>query len=398
MMKMMGSPFFRSAVFAACLFAGAARADDIVIGISTAQSGFLQPYDSDGVRMAKLWIEQTNAKGGLLGRKLRVVEADTKSDRTEGAKAGQAVVRDGASVVVVTCDYDYGAPSALQAQRAGVISVSLCAGDPKMGPLGVGNLSFSASSTAQSEGAALALFSLNDKKFTTGYVLLDDSVEYDKSLCTGFEWMFQQKGGKIVGKDTFKNGDPSIASQITRIAGAMKAGKVEEIILCSYSPGGPSAIRQLRAAGIDLPIMTGVGLDGTFWLPSVPQLKEFYVAVQASIFGDTRPSVNALTDAFKAKYGAAPINQHAYPIYAWFELWARAVAKTNSIDAKAVVAEMETYKREPTSLGARSFSKELHIQASLPLVINQITDGTGKVVATAEVPDIPRNVLYRLKN
>ena len=77
--------------------------------------------------------------------------------------------------------------------------------------------------------------------------------------------------------------------------------------------------------------------------------------------------------------------------------WARAVAKTKTIDAKTVVAELETYKREPTSLGPRSFSKDLHIQAALPLVINQITEGTGKVVATADVPEIPRDVLYRLK-
>ncbi len=387
----------RSLLAAAVLFTVPAHAQDIVIGFATAQSGFLTPYDSDGVRMANLWIEQTNAKGGVIGRKLKVVNADTKSDRAEGAKAGQAVLRDGASVVVVTCDYDYGAPAALQAQRAGVIAVSICAGDPKMGVMGVGNLAFSASSTAQSEGAALAQFARDDKKFTTGYILLDDSVEYDKSLCAGYEWMFQQKGGTIVGRDTFKNADPSVASQITRLANTMKAGKVEMIMFCSYSPGGPSAIRQIRAAGIELPIMTGVGLDGAFWLASVPKLKEFYVAVQASIFGDPRPAVAAIADAFKAKYGAAPINQHAYPIYAWFELWARAAEKTKSIDAKTIAAEMETYKREPTSLGPRSFSKDLHIQVSLPLVINQITDGTGKVVAMADVPEIPRDVLYRLK-
>ena len=387
----------RTLLAAAVLFAGPANAQDIVIGFATAESGFLTPYDSDGVRMANLWIEQTNAKGGLLGRKLKAVNADTKSDRAEGAKAGQAVLRDGASVVVVTCDYDYGAPAALQAQRAGMIAVSICAGDPKFGVMGVGNLAFSASSTAQSEGAALAQFAIDDKKFTTGYILLDDSVEYDKSLCAGYEWMFQQKGGKIVGRDTFKNADPSVASQITRLSNTMKAGTVDMIMFCSYSPGGPSAIRQIRAAGIEVPLMTGVGLDGAFWLASVPKLKEFYVAVQASIFGDPRPTVNAITDAFKAKYGAAPINQHAYPIYAWFELWARAVARTKTIDAKAVVAELETYKREPTSLGPRSFSKELHIQAALPLVINQITEGTGKVVATADVPEIPRDVLYRLK-
>ena len=101
----------------AVLFGGSAHAQDIVIGFATAESGFLTPYDSDGVRMANLWIEQTNAKGGLLGRKLRAANADTKSDRAEGAKAGQAVLRDGASVVVVTCDYDYGAPAALQAER-----------------------------------------------------------------------------------------------------------------------------------------------------------------------------------------------------------------------------------------------------------------------------------------
>ena len=377
--------------------ANAASSDDIVIGFATAQSGYEVPYDADGRRMALMWIDETNAAGGLLGKKLRAVFADTKSDRTEGAKAGQAVLRDGAVVVVVTCDYDYGSPAALQAQRAGVISVSICAGDPKMGPIGVGSLSFSASNAAQAEGAALAQYSLENKKFTTGYVLLDDSIEYDKSLCAGYDWLFPQKGGKIVGRDTFKNADPSIQPQITRLANAMKSAKVDEIILCSYSPGGPSAIRELRAAGIDLPIMTGVGMDGTYWFDAVPHLSEFYVAVQASIFGDPRQSVEDLKAKFKAKYGVEPINQHSYPIYAWFQLWAKAVAKTKSTEGKTVVAEMETYNKEPTALGPRSFSHALHIQATVPLVINQVTDGKGKAVAQVDAPEVPKDVLYRLK-
>ena len=377
--------------------ARAASNDEIVIGLATAQSGFEVPYDTDGRRMAQLWIDETNAAGGIDGKKLRAVFADTKSDRTEGAKAGQAVLRDGAVVVVVTCDYDYGSPAALQAQRAGVISVSICAGDPKMGPLGVGNLAFSASNVAQAEGAALAQFALETKKFTTGYVLLDDSIEYDKSLCAGYDWLFPLKGGKIVGRDTFKNADPSIASQISRLSALMKTEKVEMIMFCSYSPGGPSAIRQLRAAGINLPIMTGVGMDGTFWLGAVPNLSEYYVAVQASIFPDPRASVEAVKAKFKAKYGAEPINQHAYPIYAWFQLWAKAVAKTKTTEGKTVAAEMETYKKEDTALGSRSFSKDLHIQATAPLVINQFTDGKGKATVVIEAPEVPRDVLYRLK-
>ena len=374
-----------------------AAENEIVVGLAIAQSGIIQPYDADGIRMALLWIDETNANGGLLGKKLRVVQADTKSDRAEGVRAGQAVLREGASLVIVSCDYDYGAPSALQAQRAGVISVSLCAGDPKMGVLGIGNLAFTASNAAQAEGAALAQFSLNEKKWTTGYVLLDDSVEYDKSLCAGYEWLFPLKGGKIVGKDTFKTGDPTIAPQITRLAALMKTEKVESIMLCSYTPGGPAAIKQLRAAGINLPIMTGVGMDGTFWHAAVPGLSDFYVAVQASIFGDPRPAVEAITSKFKAKYATGPINQQAYPIYAWLQLWAKAVSKVKSVDGKAVTAEIETYQNEPTALGPRSFSRELHIQATVPLVINEIMAGKGRAVTIVEAPAVPRDVLYRLK-
>src|SRR6202043_2518406 len=76
--------------------------------------------------------------GGVLGKKLRAVFADTKSDRAEGAKAGQEVVSQGADLVVGTCDYDFGAPALLQAQKAGKISVFLCAEDAKAGVAGVG--------------------------------------------------------------------------------------------------------------------------------------------------------------------------------------------------------------------------------------------------------------------
>ena len=322
--------------------------------------------------------------------------ADTKSDRSEGVKAGRTVLEEGAVVVVVSCDYDFGAPAALQAQKAGVISVSICAGDPKMGVLGVGSLSFSASVAAQTEGAALADFSLKQKKFKSAYVLLDDSIEYDKSLCAGFDWLFPAEGGKIVGHDTFKNGDPTLAPQITRLTGIMRSETVDELILCSYIPGGASALRQIRAAGIDLPVMTGVGMDGTFWLASVPHLKDYYVAVQASIFDDPRPDVKALDDAFKVKYGVRPINQHAFPIYSWLQLWGKAVSTTGTTNGKTVVAEMEKYKDEPTALGPRSFTHETHIQTRIPMVINLITDGSGKVVGTTDTPEVPRDVLYRI--
>ena len=73
------------------------------------------------------------------------------------------------------------------------------------------------------------------------------------------------------------NSDQSIASQITKLKRPVDAKKVDFIFMGSYAPGGASATKQIRAAGINLPIIGGAGFDGTFWLGAVPNLKNFYV-------------------------------------------------------------------------------------------------------------------------
>ena len=83
-------------------------------------------------------IDEINKAGGLLGKQIKVVTADTKTDRAEGAKAGLEVLDKGAELVIVSCDYDFGAPAALAAEAAGKVSFFLCAESIKAGIPGVG--------------------------------------------------------------------------------------------------------------------------------------------------------------------------------------------------------------------------------------------------------------------
>jgi branched-chain amino acid transport system substrate-binding protein len=384
---------------AVCLSSAAQAADDIVIGFAVAQSGPVAAYDDNGTKTAQIFIDDINAKGGVLGKKLRAVFADTKSDRAEGAKAGQEVVNQGADLVVGTCDYDFGAPALLQAQKAGKISVFLCAEDAKAGIAGVGPYAFTAGVAAQLEGASLAEWGYDKQGYRNAYVLLDDSVEYTKSVCAGFDWLFPKKGGKIVDRDTFKNGDASIASQVTRLRTAIAAGKVDAIVFCSYLPGGSSAIRQIRAAGIDLPILASSTFDGTYWLDAVPDLTNFYVPVQASVYGDDpRPEVTALIERYRQKFKDGPVTEFAFPIYSFLQLWAQAVEKAGTVDAAKVVAVLNSFHDEPSILGPRSFSPQLHIQDRSPFLIVSISNHTGKVIDSWRVSEpIPNEVLYRLK-
>ena len=267
--------------------AGSASADDktITIGMATAKSGWMQAYDKPAREAALIRIEEINAAGGLLGKKIKVVEADTKTDRAQGAKAGLAVLDKGAQMVVVSCDYDFGAPAALVAKSKGKISFFLCAESIKAGIQGVGPNSFSASVLAAVQGATMAEWSYKKKNTRTFYVLLDTWIEYNKGICDGFNWMVPKlKGAKVVGRDTFKNKDASVAAQITRIKNLGK--EPDAIMLCSVMPGAASVIKQIRAAGIKSMILNGSAVDGSYWLKAVPNLSNFYVPVQGSVYGD----------------------------------------------------------------------------------------------------------------
>jgi branched-chain amino acid transport system substrate-binding protein len=369
----------------------------VTIGLAVAQSGFMTAYDGDATKSVKLWVDQQNAAGGLLGKPIKVVESDTKSDRAQGAKAGQEVLSEGANLVVVSCDYDFGAPAATVAQRAKVVSMFLCAEDPKAGVQGVGAYSFTASAAAQVQGATMAEWSQKALKAKTGYVLLDNSIEYDKSVCAGYDWAAERIGLKTLGSDTFKNDDPSVQSQITRIKALPE--KPDVLMLCSYNPGAASAIRQIRAAGLTMPIMAGSSSDGTYWTDAVPGLSDFYVGVQASVYGDDEhKEVNDYVKSFTAKYNAPPASQYALPAYAFMQLWGKAVEKAGTTDATKVVPIMEQYKDEMSFMGPRTFTSKFHIQTNAPLQIIKYTDGKPKDIDKYRITEeIPVKVLFRTK-
>jgi len=359
-----------------------ALADDekIVVGFATAETGFMQAYDKPAQDAAMIRIKEINDAGGLLGKQIEVVNADTKTDRAEGAKAGLSVIDAGADMVVVSCDYDFGSPAALAAESAGLPSFFLCAESIKAGIQGVGPNSFSASVLAAVQGATMAEWAYNKKEARSFYRLLDTWTEYNKGICDGFDWMMPKLAdAKLVGEDTFLNEDASIAAQITRIKALPE--EPDAIMLCTMMPGAVSAIKQLRAAGINSMILNGSGVDGSYWLNAVPDLSNFYVPVQGSIYGDDpNPEVTAFNAKFKEATGGDPSTQYTYPGYVMIDVWAKAVERAGTTETSAVVAELEKMNGEPTLFGPRTFTSELHHQNQARYLIVETKAGKPGVV------------------
>lgn len=363
--------------------------DEVVLGFAIAQSGWMAAYDGPPLNGSLMAIDDFNAEGGILGMQIRAVVADTKTDTVEGAKAAAEVIDQGAQFIAVSCDYDMGAPAATVANDAKIIAISYCASDAKMGVQGIGPYVFSLEIFGQGEGAVAAAYAWK-RGWRKAYALLDASIEYDKSVCDGFLEYWAKLGGEIVGVDTFMQEDASIASQITRYNEAAAAmGEPEVLALCSYVPGATSAIRQIRAAGIDVPIMGGDSMDGDYWVEGVPDLTDHYAVTFGSKWADDPdPNINAFFERYRAKFGEP---ESSFPLngYSFVQAIKIAAERAGSIDTEAVLAELNKFDKEPLLWGATTYTPETHIDLIHPMTVVQIQNGKGSFADRITVEDPP---------
>ncbi len=91
----------RKSLFAAALMgvltANAARAADpgitdgeITIGLFAPMSGPLAAFGLDALQAAKMWYEETNKKGGIHGRKIKVIVEDDKCVPTRWSRSSRS--------------------------------------------------------------------------------------------------------------------------------------------------------------------------------------------------------------------------------------------------------------------------------------------------------------------
>jgi branched-chain amino acid transport system substrate-binding protein len=362
--------------------ASAADSGGLVIGFATAETGFITAFDKPAVIGAKMAIEDFNKKGGVLGKKITWVNADTKSDIAKGAQAGQQVLAKGANAVLVTPDFNFGGGAAREAGKKNVIAISMGAGSPKFGVQGIGPFAYTMGVAASTDAAVAAEWAYQARKFRTAYTLNDNTTDYDTDQCRGFTTRWKELGGKLLGADTFKNSDPSVATQVTRIKNL--SSQPDIIMLCSYPPGGGVAIKQLRDAGIASPIISNGSMDGKYWFKdSIPRLSDFYFTASASVYGnDPSAAVNSFSRRYRAKTGDWPPS--TFPVFGYMAVQAlvKAITRAGTTDGTAVAAVMDKFKQEPLLGLPVTFSATLHIDAQRRQRIIQVQQGKHSVAGT----------------
>jgi branched-chain amino acid transport system substrate-binding protein len=341
-------------------------AADIVIGAAVAESGWMNSFDGPSLSGFKVFMDKLNAAGGVNGQKFVLKVVDTTTTQAGSKDAATQLINDGAQILLTSANFDMGSPAGNVAQAAGILNFSLGAASPLYGPDGIGALAYTSAPSTYLEGKAIAQ-TLVDLGSTKPFVLIDDTIDYGTQVAEGIKEQFAKLGITPVGIATFKNGDTSFATQISQI----ESSGADSIAIGTFLPGGATALRQIRAAGLNQRIATCLGMGGTDWVAGVPNLGEFYQSAVASIYGDDPdPEVRAFVDAFKAATGAAPATSQAIEGYNVGELIVEALKKTNgSTDGAALSAALDSLKNFKMLGGEITYSATQHIKADGPVTM-----------------------------
>jgi branched-chain amino acid transport system substrate-binding protein len=367
---------------------GATAKKPIVIGWAFDSSGAMAPFDNPALAAARTRIAQWNAKGGVLGHKLRLNTCDTQGNKPDIAKAcAIRLIDQGAKVIMTTCDVELAAPVVVEAINRGLLTVASCIGTDQMGPKrfgAKGKLAFSYGNVAQDEGSAMAQYAWR-KGWRTAALATDTVIIYFRNVVQAFEARWKQLGGKIVAKETYQSlGGNNVQNAVSRLNGV----KANVIVTSTAGAFGAlsTLVSGLRSLGNNTPILNSWAGDGTYWLPTNPKVTNYWFVTFASSFGDDpSKAVNRLAKQVHAATGGFITGPSA------IDGIVTAIKRAHGSTKGSVLAGiMQRFKKVPTISGNVSFSAKLHTVFGRRYRVIRIQNNVPKVVGTVVAKVVPK--------
>jgi branched-chain amino acid transport system substrate-binding protein len=327
--------------------------ETIVLGAAIAKSGYLAPYDSSISAVEQL-VEEVNAEGGIDGSRLKVITVDNRSDPQRAPIAAQEAVEAGADVLLFSGESLTAAAAAPVAEENDMLNFTLAASEPGFGPPTTGRLSFDPYPNLLSEASADATF-VKRRGFEKPFLFRDTAAIYGKAECAGFQESWERLGGSVVGSVDFKNEDESIAGQVAQL----KKADADVVMMCSYPPGGASAVKQIRDAGVDLPIVAAGAFDGTYWLKGISNTENIYLALNGSSYDPPNPEAAKVYEKLEESGFDTDVSSVILSAYTAGQLIVAALREAGTTEGNALADALEA-KPHKTVIGDVEYSPGDH--------------------------------------
>ena len=247
--------------FAASLaFAGGGQAragDTINLGVIFPLSGPQAHFgveSSDGIILA---MERINREGGLLGRQINLIIADDENiPANTVANFLRLTTQDGVGIIMGSSTSGATLAMAPMAQQQGVVVISPSA--TAFGVTQAGDFVFRTCFIDSFQGIVGANFAFDGLNARRAAVLYDQGADYNRGLGHAFIAQFTARGGEIVSHQVYMTGAVDFSAQVTSIA----AASPDVVFLPNFLNDVALQAMQLRAQGVNVPLLGGDGWDG----------------------------------------------------------------------------------------------------------------------------------------
>jgi len=315
----------------------------LLIGLDKGVTGASAFFDTAGLQGTQIAIDEQNAAGGIHGCQIATVSGDAQSNPAVGGQVAQSLIKSGVQILVVPDDFDLGIAAAQAGEKAGLLTLSAAASSTQFGKA-VGPHFFNGGIPTAVLGADAAQFAL-EHSWKKAYFVENQSLAYFTEQDAAYKAV---SGASVVGTDINNSFTASdFNSTVTKIA----AAKPDVIYnLLTFPPAG-TFVKQLRAAGINTPVVGDVTLDTNDLLPLVPAsgLQNVYFVtiaywVGAAADSSTDPAMVKFTQEFQAKFGKFPEQTNAPTAYLFFKAIFSALNQSGVTDASSAASAINAEK------------------------------------------------------
>jgi branched-chain amino acid transport system substrate-binding protein len=349
----------RLLILACCMLSvSIARAQDIKIGLVAALTGPSAQSGEAITRGLTIAIDELNAKGGIIGRKVVLIRRDDESSPPKGVGAARELISN-EKVTALFGGID--TPVSLA-----IVPIVNQAKVPFMGVWAAGtnitkngaNPNYVFRVSAQDDLVDVALLRYASRKFGAkkpGLVLINNP--WGESNERGLKAAAAAANLSIAGIEKIEQSDVDVSPQLTRLRNA----GADSLILVANAAPGAQMMKARERMGWKVPVISHWGISGGRFDELVgPTAGDAHFVQTYSFFGKLNDSGKRLMSEMASKYGVKGPADVLAPVgtanaYDAMHLLARAIEKAKSTDGDAIRKAMyeidqydgliKTYKR-----------------------------------------------------
>lgn len=354
--------------------------EEILIGANYELTGNVALFGQACLNSARLAVDEINAAGGLLGKKVKLVAADNKSIAEEAGNMAQKLIsQDGVVAIVGPVTSSDCLAAGPVCQNKGVPMITPTGTNPKVTE--VGTFVFRACFLDDFQGEVMAKFALKNLKARKAALMIETSSDYAKGLASFFKKAFTKGGGTIVAEEGFMTEDKDFRATLNKI----RLKDPDVIFVPSYYNQDGLIAKQAREMGMKMPILGGDGWDQVEELPKVAgkeALNNIFFSNHFSPESDD-PLAIKYVKAYKERFGKNPDALAALG-YDAIRLIFDSIKRANSTNPDKIRAAMAATKGFKGVAGVITMDANRNPIKSA--VIIELVDGAQKYKTTIE-PD-----------